>query len=191
LRREAASLFNSNPTLTAVAADHVNALSGDTATAQSFRTSLAAGQFDVAAAAAADVEGYGALAEEARSGGFKTITIGIIADVQIIIGGNTESGIGISLTGRPLITCATDGFTVGIAAGADVGVNVGLYYTDNDDIAGPAHGIVFAANVGVGLNAGAWWSYDGAFVGFSFAVSGGMGAEIGECNRIFTRLTQY
>jgi hypothetical protein len=141
------------------------------------------------------MENYKKLVKIAKQSKSKSITIGLGGDVQLIVGSNTEFGIAVNTNGTGRIKpYNSTGFSKGIAAGADLGIVIGVWRASSNQLDGPAQGI--AASVGVGAKSGGatvWYSYYSRgtrgqeYLGFSIAGSVGIGFEIGEYNEVWTQ----
>lgn len=108
--------------------------------------------------------------------------MGFTVDVQVGIGGNSEKGIAVSPTG--FSGYSTSGLSKGFSFGADVGYTVGIWQPEHDQLGGYAQGMIMAHAV---ANTGAWYScYPEEFLGLSFGMGLGVGAEVGEINSVYT-----
>ena len=141
------------------------------------------------------MDNYKKLVKVAKQSKNKSITIGLGGDIQLIIGSNTEFGIAVNSNGTGGIKpYNTTGFSKGVAAGADLGIVIGVWRAQSSQLNGPAQGI--SASVGAGAKSGGatvWYSYYSRgtrgqeYLGFSIAGSVGFGFEIGEYNEVWTQ----
>ncbi len=174
----------------------VKELSAANNTAKTIRDHLAAKRWDKAVQSLKRLSSFRRLENLARQDGKRSLTVGAMVDAQFLIGANVEVGVAIDLTGsQPVKGFTTLGLSAGIALGADGGVNVGIWEDSNDEIFGDAQGIVYASNAVAGMNHGFWVGYPpkgqcclGEYKGLTVGISAGLGAEIGEYNRVSTIL---
>lgn len=151
-------------------------------------------RFEEAAIALSELGSFGRFQRAARAAGFETFTLGVSGDMSLAVGYVSEIGMAVDLEHEgPVRGYATIGYTLGLSAGADVGLAMGLWTAENDALSGDSWGSVAAAAPGGGASAGAWFNYDeaynrglGAFQGVTFTPSYGVSVEIGELNRVTT-----
>ena len=136
---------------------------------------------------------YGRLADQARSAGFDSLSVGVGSDVQLGVGGNGEVGFAIDLKRERIVGYESLGYSKGFSIGIDSGVTIGLWKGGFET--GYTQG--FTASVGgvVSAGAGVWYTYfDPAkksqerIAGITFAGGVGLGIEFGEYNEVGTRV---
>lgn len=109
----------------------------------------------------------------------------LVGDISLLFGGTYEAGIAWPLTSsRPPASPYTAwSWSVGVSAGADASVAVGIWFVNSlEEIGGPAHGVTFGGAVKGGLTATFWWTYDGIefgqFLGLTVSPQFGVSAEV-------------
>lgn len=139
------------------------------------------------------LDSYQDLLQAAREAEYRSITVGLAGDVQIILGANTEYGIAIDVYNPTNFRgYNTTGFSKGIAAGADLGVAVGLWRGELDSLPGPSQGIATSVGATYSGGAGVWYSYytpetiGQQYLGLTVTGGGGIGFEVGEYDEVYT-----
>lgn len=173
---------------------HKQLTSGSAAAAYVYK-SLKSKKWANVLAALKKMDNYNKLITAAKQSKSQSITVGLGGDVQFIIGSNTEFGLAVNTNGKGGIKpYNTTGFSKGIAAGADLGVVVGVWRAPANQLAGPSQGIAVSAGAGAkSAGASVWYSYYSPgtrgqeYLGFSIAGSVGFGFEIGEYNEVWTQ----
>lgn len=140
-----------------------------------------------------DLDSFKNLVRVAQESENQTTTVGLAGDIQFIVGSNVEFGIAINTDGKGgFKPYRTAGFTKGVAAGADLGVTVGLWRAKSHQIDGPAQGIAASIGGTYSGGAGVWYSYYSPgtrgqeYMGFTITGGAGLGLEIGEYNEVWT-----
>ena len=143
-----------------------------------------------------DMRSYQELKRVAQDYGYRSLSIGVATDVQVIAGANQEFGIAVDWDDN-IRGYATTGLSLGLAVGGDVGVNVGIWKVPAAQLGGYAQGLTFSVagglgiGVGASLGAGLWASYyPYEILGVSYTAGGGVGGEVGEYNEVVTNLYQ-
>ena len=125
----------------------------------------------------------------ARSGGYRTFTIGIGGDIQLGAGINAEIGVAFDVDlRRPPRIFSTLGWSAGWGASVGNDLVMSFYKAPNSGIAGRAQGFVYAGKALGGGGAAIWYDMSGRLAGASAFVSAGVGGEVGVYNRIRTTL---
>lgn len=123
----------------------------------------------------------------AKSGGYRTFTVGIGGDIQLGVGVNSELGVAfdVDLRRKPRIF-ATLGWSAGWGASVGNDLVMGFYKATNDRIFGKAQGFVYAGKALGGGGAAIWYDMNGRLSGATAFVSAGVGGEVGVYNRVRT-----
>lgn len=127
-----------------------------------------------------------------------TITTGYVVDASVVGGYNYEWGYAIDFKDKKLKKYKSHGISKGLSFGGDAGFTLGIW--KGAFKTSYSQGYVGAVALGTfGASAGVWSDYyrpkrsDGKnqphFVGLSIAVGAGAGAEVGEYNEVYTKVT--
>ena len=120
---------------------------------------------------------------------FKTTSVAIIADASFVVGGtltpmmlaidNVDYARKVTKTRKKQFYNAAAA-SVGNSAGADGGIEVGLWRDDYAGLSGGSFGMVGAASIKGGLGITLWWSTDKKprFLGIAIATQIGLSAEM-------------
>jgi hypothetical protein len=153
---------------------------------------------------------YQALVSSSRPGSAKepVLALGLGADASLFVGGNAEVGMVIGASSEcssPVRGYITGGYSAGLSAGADGSFAVSILSVGTiENVAGDSQGFAvgLASVPGVGAAVTIWFSYGydtsgkrpigapilGEYIGFTLAIQVGESVEVGEYNRIRTRL---
>ena len=133
------------------------------------------------------------LKSKAEQDGFRSITLGSVADLQIGAGANQEAGVALDWTGS-VKAYTTTGVSAGLAIGVDVSYSLGLWKSHLAALAGYAQGAAVAIpagtpGIGPSVGAAAWFTYAPIqAAGFTVTAGVGVGAELGELNSTWTQV---
>lgn len=127
----------------------------------------------------------------AQADGYKSISLGSVADVQLIVGANQEAGVAFDWTGafKPY---TTTGVSAGVSIGVDAGYTLGVWKGDLSQMSDYAQGAVVSLptgtpGIGPSVAAAVWFSYAPITAsGFTITAGVGVGAELGELNATWT-----
>ncbi|MCB9234865.1 MAG: hypothetical protein H6581_24640 [Bacteroidia bacterium] len=105
----------------------------------------------------------------------KSVSIGINFSIELVIGFAGTLGVAINPSNLTGDTVAFLGLGVdeGVDEGAMGGIQVGLWTTEPEDMKGWSIGVEISVDDVVGGTAGAYWSFDGTFLGIAVTPGGG------------------
>ena len=139
-----------------------------------------------------DRPAFRALADAARAQGNRSISVGVVGDVQLLVGANGEIGIAIDLVDKKIKPYESAGISKGLAVGIESAVNVGIWKGSFES--GYSQGFSTSVSAVVSIGAGVWYSYfhprkgQEHLLGVTVSAGAGVGAEIGEYNEVGTWL---
>lgn len=161
----------------------------EAATSRALKRALKDKDERAAVAAARRLPSFQRLEARARQAGYKTLTVGIGADVQVLVGANQEFGVAFDLLNAATGLYSTTGVSAGLALGVEANIGVGFWTTDLAGLAGYGRGVAISASAGASLGAASWFSYEPTvYQGTTYTAGGGAGIELGELNSALTQV---